>query len=131
MVLHPPLDEIMLPFGFKRDFIQARMVAGALAGLANSPAPEPGTPWFFTWAFRYCGLHLELDGDQWCRLEEAYRQSSRSVCALGEELVTIMRDVGWGTREQALRGMVTVRDTLGLKVDDRVLVIDGLSGRIL
>ena len=50
---------------------------------------------------------------------------------MGEELVAIMRDAGWGTREQALEAMVSVRDTLGLKVDDRVLVIDGLSGRIL
>ena len=71
IVLHPPLDELMLPFGFKRDFIQARMVSGALAGMANSPAPESGTPWFFTWAIRYSGLQLELDGEQWRRLEEA------------------------------------------------------------
>ena len=94
MVLHPPVDELMLPFGFKRDFIQARMVSGALAGLAKGPAPVSGTPWFFTWAIRYCGLQLELEGDQWRRLEETYRRSSRRVCALGEELVTIMRDVG-------------------------------------
>ena len=131
MVLHPPLDELMLPFGFKGDFIQARMLSSALTGLANSPAPELGTPWFFTWAIRYCGLQLELDGDRWCGLEEAYSRSSRRVSALGEELVTIMRDVGWGTREQALEAMVSVRDTLGLKVDDRVLVLDGLTGDIL
>ena len=74
---------------------------------------------------------MELDGDQWCGVEEAYRGRSRSVSALGEELVTFMRDVGWGTREQAREAMVSVRDTLGLKVDDRVLIIDGLSGSIL
>jgi hypothetical protein len=41
-----------------------------------------------------------------------------------------MRDVGWGTREQALEAMVRSRDALGMGIEDRVLVVDGLSGAV-
>ena len=131
MVLHPPLDALVLPLGFKRDFIQQRMLSGALNGLGQSPAPEWGTPWFFTWALRYCGLKLELPEHDWLRVEAVYRERSPEGCQLGDELVFIMREVGWGTREQALEAMVKCRDTLGLGVEGRVLVLDPVSGRVL
>ena len=50
---------------------------------------------------------------------------------LGEELVSIIREVGWGTREQALDSLVGIRDSLGLKVNDVVLVLDPTTGNIL
>ena len=131
MVLHLPLDALILPLGFKRDFIQGRMLSGALNGLERSPAPEWGTPWFFTWALRYCGLKLELPEHDWLRVEILYRKRSPAVCELGGELVSIMQEVGWGTREQAVEAMVRSRDTLGLGVDGRVLVLDPVSDRVL
>ena len=41
-----------------------------------------------------------------------------------------MDDVGWGTREQALDALVGVRDSLGLRVNQIVLVMDPVSGEI-
>ena len=131
MVLHPALEELIQPFGFKRDFMLKRMVDGAIRGVSHSPIPENGTPWFFTWAIRYCGLQLELPSAEWALLDAAYRSRSLAVRQLGEELVSIMRDAGWSTPLQALDAMVSARNSLGLKVDRRILVIDAISGDIL
>jgi hypothetical protein len=84
-----------------------------------------------TWAIRYCELAIELPDERWRALRDAYWERSRWVCELGEELLAIMRDVGWGTREQALEAMVRGRDALGMGVDERVLVVDGLTGEVL
>lgn len=130
MVLHPALEKLLQPFGFKNDFIRGRMLNGALNGLSSSPVPEKGTPWSYTWAIRYCELQLELEPSQWLRLRAIYVERAPDVRALGEELAAIMRAVGWGEREQALEAMIRVRDALGLKVDDRVLVIDPLSNQV-
>ena len=131
MVSHPPLHKLMEPFGFKWDFIRRRMVQGALRGLRHSPVPEEGTPWFFTWAIRYCELNLELPTEEWLPLEKTYHHRSPRASELGRDLVAIMREVGWGSREQALEAMIRVRDTLGLGVEGRVLVIDQASGKVL
>ena len=131
MVLHPALHTLMQPFRFRWDFIQGRMLDGASNGLTRSPAPDRGTPWFFTWAIRFCELQLELPARRWLRLEALYQERSPQVYELGTELVAIMRDVGWGSREQALEAMMRARDALGLKVDERVLVIDPVTGDLL
>ena len=131
MVLHSALSELLHPFGFQRDVIQARMVRGAYDGLTHSPVPDSGTPWFFTWAIRYCELSLDLTPSQWDELESIYAKRAPAVCELGTELLAIIQQVGWGTQEQALEAMVGVRDALGLRVDDRVLVVDPAGGRIL
>ena len=131
MVLHPALEKLLLSYGFTRDFIQARMMNGALTGLSRSPAPDRGTPWFYTWAIRYCELQLELPEAQWLRLEAIYEAHTPGVSRLGRELLGIMQEVGWGSREQALEAIIRVRDTLGLKVDERVLVIDPQTGDVL
>ena len=132
MVLHSPLEKLLLPFGFNHDYIRARMLEGAMNGMVRSPVPvpEPGTPWSFTWAIRYCELQLELVPEQWDGLEAIYKERAPGVYDLGEELVEIMRRAGWGTREQALEAMIEARDTLGLGVDARVLVIDPLEGKV-
>ena len=131
LVHHPALEKLIEPFGFKKDVLQARMFEGAMNGMALGPAPDRGTPWFFTWAIRYCDLQLELPAHRWGRLQSIYGSRSIEVCELGEELFSIMVEVGFGDRDQALNAMVRVRDTLGLKVDDRVLVIDPTSGQVL
>ena len=131
LVLHPALETLIDHLGFKKEVLQARMLDGAMNGLVRSPAPARGTPWFFTWAIRYCELKLGLPTHKWQLLQSVYDSRSSEVCDLGEELVATMVNVGCGTRDQALEAMVKVRDTLGLKVDDRVLVIDSISGRVL
>ena len=132
LVLHPPLEDLLLrEMGFTNDFIRARMLQGALNGVAASPPPEYGTPWFTTWAIRYCELRLCLPPAEWARLEAAFRERSPAAARLGEELAGIMRGVGWGTREQALAAMIGVRDALGLRVHDIMLVLDPVSGDIL
>ena len=91
---------------------------------------EKGTPWFYTWAIRYCSLRGDLPPRDWARLEAAYEERSADVYELGRKLGAIMERVGWGTRQQALEAMISARDTLGLKVDDRVLVIEPVSGKV-
>lgn len=132
MVLHPPLEELLRgEMGFTNDAIRGRMLRGALNGVGNSPAPEYGTPWFTTWAIRYCELQITLDGAEWSALADVFRARSPQVARLGEEMLGIMTEVGWGTREQALDALVAVRDALGLQVKGVVLVMDPVSGRVL
>lgn len=130
MVNHASLKHLLEPFAFKNDVIQKRIVDGTLQGLASSPVPEHGTPWSFTWAIRYCDLQLELPAHHWIPIEILYRTRCPDIAELGAELASIMRDVGWSTREQALEAMIRVRDTLGMKVDERILVIDPVTGKI-
>lgn len=130
MVLHPSLEEILKPFGFRKPFITQRMVNGALKAIPKAPVPEPGIPWFFTWAMRYCELRTDLGEEEWDRLRTVYESHSPKVCELGEEFYDIMREIGWGSREQALDALIRTRDTLGLGVDARVLVFDPVSGRV-
>ena len=131
LILHPPLEELLRgEMGFRNDFIRRRMLNGALNGVANSPAPEYGTPWFTTWAIRYCELQFTLTADEWAQLRAVFVERSPQVSRLGEEMVAIMREIGWGTREQALAALVGVRDSLGLQVNQIALVIDPLTGEI-
>lgn len=131
MVLHPPLEDTLRKMGFTNDFIRRRMLEGALAGVESSPPPDYGTPWFTTWAMRYCELRIGLPHDEWSSLEAVFRERSPDVVRLGEEMVSIMMQVGWGTPKQALDAMVRIRDSLGLKVNSIVLVMDPISGDIL
>ena len=131
MILHPPLEELLRgELGFTNDFIRRRMLQGALNGVSSSPVPEYGTPWFTTWAIRYCELRFVLDAGEWAKLEAAFRARSPRVARLGEEMVEIVREVGWGTREQALEALVGVRNSLGLRVNEIVLVMDPATGEI-
>ena len=132
LVLHPPLEDLLLrELGFTNDLIRARMLQGALNGVAAGPPPEYGTDWFTTWAIRYCELQLCLPPAEWAPLQAAFRQRSPAVSRLGDDLAAIMRATGWGTREQALAAMIGIRDALGLRVHDIMLVLDPVSGDIL
>lgn len=131
MILHPPLEELLRgEMGFTNDVIRGRMLQGALHGVANSPAPEYGTAWFMIWAIRYCELQIVLNADEWAELGQIFAARSPQVARLGEELLGIARDVGWGTREQALAALVAVRDSLGLQVKQIALVLDPTTGEI-
>ena len=131
LIFHPPLEQTLREAGFRWDFINERLVRTVLRGISSSPPPEFGTPWFFTWAIRYCELKMELSKGQWNELGAAFKSTSSGVVDLGEELVEIIREVGWGTREQAMEALLKVRDSLGLKVNEVVLVLDPISGKIL
>ena len=131
MVLHPSLEAILEPFGFRHEFILNKMAEGAMRGMVSAPAPEYGAPWHFTWAIRYCLLKMELPMYLWTPIEQIYVERAPSATALGRELLKIMLDVGWGRRERALEAMTKTRDCLGLDVQDKVLVLDTASGRIL
>ena len=131
MILHPPLEELLRgEMGFTNDVIRGRMLQGALHGVANSPVPEYGTAWFTTWAIRYCELQIVLNADEWAELGQVFAARSPQVARLGEELLGIVHDVGWGTREQALDALVAVRDSLGLQVKQIALVMDPTTGEI-
>ena len=128
MVLHPALEKLIEPFGFDNAFILERMASGAFNGVRNAPLPEFGTPWFFTWAIRFCELKIELPAHLWTPIEAIYQERTSGVFDLGTELFEIMQDVGWATPEQSLEALVRCRDTLGMRVDDRILVLDPATG---
>ena len=131
MALHPSLEAILEPFGFKHDFILGGMAEGAMKGLSEAPVPEYGTPWHFTWAIRRCLLEMELPHRLWTPIENIYAERAPEANALGRELLEIMLDVGWGSRKRALEAMIRTRDCLGLDVQDKALVLDTASGRVL
>lgn len=131
MVLHPSLESILEPFGFRHDFIVSNTASGALRGLQSAPVPEYGTPWHFTWAIRFCMLQMELPLDLWTPLEIVYAERAPAASRLGKELFDIVTDAGWGSPENALEAMVRTRDALGLDVQDKVLVLDPTTGRIV
>ena len=132
MIFHPPLEELLRgELGFTNDFIRSRMLQGALQGVANSPVPEYGTPWFTTWAIRYCELQIILNSEEWIELQAVFKDRSPQVARLGEEMTAIMNEIGWGTSERALEALIAVRDSLGLQVNQIVLVMDPLTGEIL
>ena len=124
MVLHPALQHLLAPFGFERGFIIERMASGAFSGLRSSPVPERGSPWSFTWAMRYCELQIELPAHLWSPIETIYQERAPGISRLGQELIEVMREVGWSTRQETLETLIRCRDTLGMRVDDRVLVLD-------
>ena len=131
MIFHPPLEELLrVEMGFSNDFIRQRMLHGSLSGVAGSPVPEYGTPWFTTWAIRYCELQIVLNANEWAELVAVFWERSLQVARLGEEMTAIVNDIGWGTREQALEALIGVRDSLGLQVNQIVLVMDPVSGEI-
>ena len=131
MVLHPSLESILELFGFRHDFIVGNMASGAMRGLRSAPVPEYGTPWHFTWAIRYCMLRMELPLELWSSLEIVYDERAPAAATLGRELVAILTDAGWGSPEKALDAMVRTRDALGLDVQDKVLVLDPATGRVI
>ena len=131
MVVHPALHRLMEPFHFRWELVQRRIYEGAVNGLRTSPVPVSGTPWSLTWAIRYCELAIDLPGGSWSVIRDVYRKRCGWVCELGEELLAIMHEVDWGTREQAKEAMVRSRDALGMGVDERVLVVDGVTGEVV
>ena len=128
MVLHPALQHLLAPFGFERGFILERMASGALGGLRSSPVPDRGSPWSFTWAMRYAELRIDLPAYLWTPIETIYQERATGISSLGRELVEIMDEVGWRTRNETLEALIRCRDSLGLRVDDRVLVLDPTTG---
>ena len=131
MVLNPSINAILAPFGFRRDFILRTIAGGALNGLRSAPVPARGSPWHFTWAIRHCLLALELPDPLWTPIEALCDRRAPHAAELGRELIRIMRETGWGSRESALEAMIKTRDALALDVQDKVLVLDPISGRTL
>ena len=81
--------------------------------------------------YRYCELQIILNSEEWTELQAVFKDRSPQVTRLGEEMTAIMNEIGWGTPEQALQSLVAVRDSLGLQVNQIVLVMDPLTGDIL
>ena len=127
MVDHAALSEILAPFGFGNDHIQARTAGGAAHGLSSSPVPEPGTAWFATWAIRYCELSRDLGPERWAPIEALYRERAPDAADLGERLIAIVEARGCGSPGKALRAMLSAREALG--IDSRhVRIVDPAGG---
>jgi hypothetical protein len=77
---------------------------------------------------RYAELQIELPDHLWSPIEIIYHERSQGISNLGQELVEITRAAGWRTRRETLEALIGCRDALGLRVDDRVLVLDPTTG---
>ena len=127
MIDHAALSQVLAPFGFRNDFILDRTAGGAARGLSSSPAPEPGTAWFATWAIRYCDLAKDLGSERWAPIEALYKERAPDVSELGEGLIAIVEARGCGSPGKALWAMLQAREALG--VDPRVVqVVDPAGG---
>ena len=67
-----------------------------MSGVRHSPPPASGTPWYYTWAIRYCELNMDLPPEDWRPLSRLYEARSPAVCELGRDILGIMHSVGWG-----------------------------------
>ena len=130
MIVHPALEEVLRPFPFDKSHIQQHLFEGARRGLESSPIPEPGSPWWITWACRCCELRFLLPERQWIRLEVVFDGRCPEIADRGRELVEIMNTEGFLTADQALQAMIKARDALGLKEADRCLVRDPRTGEL-
>lgn len=128
MVSHHVLEEILSSLPFDRAHIQQHLFASARRGLEESPIPEYGTFWWATWACRFCELQHLLPRKMWIRLEVVYDGRCPEIASKGRELADIMRVEGYKSPDQALQAMIKIRDTLGLKLQDRCLVFDPRHG---
>ncbi len=127
MIDHAALSEILAPFGFGNDHILDRTAGGASRGLSSSLVPEPGTPWFATWAIRYCDLARDLGPERWPPIQALYRERAPGVAELGERLIAIVDARGCGSPGKALWAMLAARDALA--IDPRALqIIDPAGG---
>ena len=127
MIDHAALSEILAPFGFRNDSILDRTAGGAARGLSSSPVPGPGTPWFATWAIRYCDLSRDLGPERWPPIQALYRQRAPDAADLGERLIAIVDAQGCGSPGKALWAMLQAREALD--IDPRaVRIIDPAGG---
>ena len=129
MISHPALEEILAPFPFDKTHIQQHLSEEAGRGLESSPVPESGTPWWATWACRFCELHFLLPHRQWLRLEVVYDGRCPDIADKGRELIAIMEQEGFTTPDQALKSMIRARDSLGLDKENICLVLDPRDSR--
>ncbi len=130
MVSHHALEEVLKPIPFDRSHIQRHLFETARQGLETSPVPEAGTPWWITWALRFCELRFLLPRDWWLRLEVVYDGRCPDIADKGRELTEIMEGEGYQTPDHTLSAMIRVRDSLGLKEADRCLVLDPRDGKV-
>lgn len=128
MISHPALETLLRPFPFDKTHIQDHLFEGARRGLESSPRPEPASPWWATWAIRFCELQFLLPRQSFSRLEVVYDGRCPDIARKGRELVEIMHGEGYLTPDQALGAMVAARDALGLREVDRCLVLDPRDG---
>ncbi len=130
MISHPALEEILKPYPFNRNHIQEHLFKGALQGIEGSPVPELGTPWWVTWACRFCELQFLLPTQKWYRLEVVYDGRCPDIADKGRELVDIMHRESFQTPNQALKTAIEARGALGLEDGEQCQVLDPRDGKI-
>ena len=128
LVIHIPLDCLLRGYGMSPKVIVERMFTGTMKGICNSPVPEYGTPWFFTWAIRYAELSRTLTCAQMEEVDSIFKQRSNDVRSLGKEILEILEGFSDWSPSITKDAMIACRDILGLGVDERVLVVDGRDG---
>ena len=124
MILHPGLEDILAPYAFDQSHIRHHLFEGARKGLEESPIPPTGTLWWVTWSCRFAELYYLLTRDQWLRLEVVYEGRCPDIAAMGNQLISIMKEYGFTTASNAIRSMISARNLLELQNDNQCFVLD-------
>ena len=114
LVDHIAINFLLKPFEFRNDFITQNTASGAIRGLSTSPVPKKNDPWLITWAIRYCELKVELNPNQWSKIEMLYQERVPKICRIGEDLFSEIPSEGIDTQTKALEFMKESRQILGL-----------------
>ena len=104
MVEHAALGGLLGPFGFRNDVILDRTAAGATRGLASSPVPKQGAPWFATWGIRYCELAMEMGEGRWPPIEALYQERGAGGRRAGRAAHRYLGERGAAARRGRLCG---------------------------
>ncbi|MQF65015.1 hypothetical protein FIM04_02715 [SAR202 cluster bacterium AC-409-J13_OGT_754m] len=124
MILHPGLEDILLPYAFDQTHIRQHLFEGARKGLEESPIPQMGTLWWITWSCRFAELYYLLTREQWLRLEVVYEGRCPDIAAMGNNLIALMTEHGFSTAPQAIRSMISARNLLGLQNNNQCFILD-------
>ena len=124
MILHPGLENILEPYDFNRTHIRQHLFEGARKGLEESPTPKTGTLWWVTWTCRFAELFHLLTREQWIRLEVVYEGRCPDIAAMGNKLISIMKEEGFQTASQAIRSMISARNILRLHKNSQCFVLN-------
>jgi len=109
--------------GFEANYSNDIRYKNSKKNLDKAPIPKYGCPMCCLWIIRYCYLALTQPTRRWQRLRELYTKRAPAIAAKGEELIAVIKKNGWSNPDQALTGMITIRDSLGL-THEQVIIRD-------
>jgi hypothetical protein len=113
--------------GFDSSYSDDIRYRNSKKALNKDPVPSIGTPAWCIWVLRYCYLSMTQSRRRWNRLREICLNRAPGIANKGEELIDIIRKHGWENPDQALKSLITIRNSLGL-TRAQVIIVDRRTG---